>query len=79
MVVHIQCSKDKWTTKCVSGGVYDQYHINNQMWTHSYKRKIAGKQFLDFIKRRVDRRYDDNIIQIFSVLDNASIYINQTK
>jgi hypothetical protein len=41
--------------------------------------RTKGKQFLDFIKRRADRRNDDNIIQIFSVLDNASIYINQTK
>ncbi|HEY6534607.1 MAG TPA: hypothetical protein VIY08_02180 [Candidatus Nitrosocosmicus sp.] len=29
-------------------GVYD--HTNNQMWTHSYKQKTEGKQFLDFIK-----------------------------
>jgi transposase len=42
------------------------------MLTHSYKRK-TGKQFLDFIKR-VDRKYGDNIRQIFLVLDNASIH-----
>ncbi len=51
-------------------GVYD--HTNNQMWTHSYKQK-TGKQFLDFIKR-VDQKYDDNIKQIFLVLDNVSIH-----
>ncbi len=42
------------------------------MWTHGYKRK-TGKQFLDFINR-VDQKYDDNIKQIFLVLDNASIH-----
>ncbi len=51
-------------------GVYD--HTNNQMWTHSYKRK-TGKQFLDFINR-VDQKYDNNIKQIFLVLDNVSIH-----
>jgi transposase len=51
-------------------GVYD--HTNNQMFTHSYKRK-TGKQFLDFIKR-VDQKYGDNIRQIFLVMDNASIH-----
>jgi hypothetical protein len=35
----------------------------------------TGKQFLDFIKRRVDQKYDDsNIKQIFLVLDNISIH-----
>ena len=51
-------------------GVYD--HTNNQMWTHSYKKK-TGKQFLDFIKR-VDQKYDDSIKQVFLVLDNISIH-----
>jgi transposase len=51
-------------------GIYD--HTNNQMWTHGYQRK-TGKQFLDFINR-VDQKYDDNIKQIFLILDNASIY-----
>jgi len=51
-------------------GVYD--HTNNKMWTHGYQRK-TGKQFLDFINR-VDQKYDDNIKQIFLVLDNASIH-----
>ena len=35
--------------------------------------KKTGKQFLDFIKR-VDQKYDDNIRQIFLVLDNISIH-----
>ena len=53
-------------------GIYD--HTNNQMWTHSYKQKTRGKQFLDFIKR-VDQKYDhSNIKQIFLILDNASIH-----
>ena len=51
-------------------GVYD--YTNNQIWTHSYKKK-TGKQFLDFIKR-VDQKYDDSIKQIFLVLDNVSIH-----
>ena len=42
--------------------------------THSYQQK-TGKQFLDFIKRSVDQKYDDsNIKQIFLVLDNISIH-----
>ena len=51
-------------------GVYD--YTNNQMWTHGYKQK-TGKQFLGFIKK-VDQKYDDNVRQIFLVLDNASIH-----
>ena len=51
-------------------GVYD--YTNNQMWTHCYKQK-TGKQFLDFIKK-VDQKYDDNVRQIFLVLDSASIH-----
>lgn len=43
------------------------------MWTHSYKQK-TGKQFLDFIKRVLDQKYDRNIKQIFLILDNASIH-----
>jgi transposase len=43
------------------------------MWTHGYQRKTEGKQFLDFINR-VDQKYDDNIKQIFLILDNASIH-----
>ena len=52
-------------------GVYDQ--TNNQMWTHGYRRKTA-KQFLDFINRIVDQKYDDSIKQIFLILGNASIH-----
>ena len=52
-------------------GVYD--HTNNQMWTHGYRKK-TGKQFLDFIKRVVDQKYDSSVKQIFLVLDNISIH-----
>jgi hypothetical protein len=52
-------------------GVYD--YTNNRMCTHSYRRKTAGKQFLDFVKR-VDQKYDFSIKQIFLVLDTASIH-----
>ena len=51
-------------------GVYD--HTNNHMWTHGYRKK-TGKQFLDFIDR-IDQKYDNNIKQIFLVLDNVSIH-----
>jgi transposase len=51
-------------------GIYD--YTNDQMLIHSYKRKTS-KQFLDFIKR-VDRKYDSSIKQIFLVLDNTSIH-----
>ena len=50
--------------------VYD--YINDQMWTHGYKKK-TGKQFLDFIKR-VDQKYEDSIRRIFLVLDNVFIH-----
>ena len=42
------------------------------MYTHSYRNK-TGKQFLDFIKR-IDRKYNLEIKQIFIVLDNISIH-----
>jgi hypothetical protein len=55
--------------------VFDAYDpTNNQMWTHSYRKKTAGKQFLDFVKRIVDRKYDSNVKQIFVILDNISIH-----
>ena len=53
-------------------GAYN--HTNNQMWTHGYRKKTTGKQFLDFIKRIVDRKYDSNVKQIFVILDNISIH-----
>ena len=43
------------------------------MWTHGYRKKTEGKQFLDFIDR-IDQKYDSNIKQIFLVLDNVSIH-----
>ena len=52
-------------------GVYD--HTNNQMWTHGYKKRTEGKQFLDFIKR-IDQKYDASVKHIFLVLDNVSIH-----
>jgi len=55
----------------VFDGAYD--HTNNQMWTHGYRKK-TGKQFLDFIDRIVDQKYDSNVKQIFLVLDNISIH-----
>jgi transposase len=39
---------------------------------HCYKRKTV-KQFVDFLKR-VDKRYDKNIQNIFVVLDNLSAH-----
>jgi transposase len=51
-------------------GVYDC--TNDQMLTHSYKRKTS-RQFLYFI-RRVERKYYYNTTHIFLILDNASIH-----
>jgi hypothetical protein len=48
------------------------------MWTHSYKKKTAGKQYLDFIER-MDQKYDPSVKQIFLVLDNVSIHNSNNK
>jgi len=42
------------------------------MHVQCYKKK-KGKQFVDFLKR-VDRRYDKNIQNIFVVIDNLSVH-----
>jgi transposase len=42
------------------------------MHVHCYRNK-TGKQFVDFLKR-VDKRYDKNIQNIFLVLDNLSAH-----
>ncbi len=42
------------------------------MHVQCYKNK-TGKQFIDFLKR-VDKRYDKNIQNIFVVLDNLSAH-----
>ena len=39
-------------------GAYD--HTNDKIHVQCYKRKIA-KVFIDFLKKRVDKRYDKNI------------------
>ena len=72
--VQSKISKAQKKTKGILNvfGIYD--YTNNHMWTHGYSRKkTEGKQFLDFINR-VDQKYDDNIKQIFLILDNASIH-----
>ena len=58
-------------------GVYDYTIIIR--CEHGYRKKTEGKQFLDFINRIDQQKYDSNVKQIFLVLDNASIYINQTR
>ena len=52
-------------------GAYD--HTNDKIHVQCYKRKTA-KQFIDFLKKRVDKRYDKNIQNIFVVLDNLSVH-----
>jgi hypothetical protein len=47
-------------------------HTNDKMHIHCYQKKTA-KQFVDFIKR-IDRRYDKNLQNIFLVLDNLSAH-----
>jgi DDE superfamily endonuclease len=49
-------------------GAYD--HTNDKMHVQCYKKK-TGKQFVDFLKR-LERRYDKDIQNIFLVLDNLS-------
>ena len=57
-------------------GAYD--HTNDKMHVQCYKKKTA-KQFIDFLKR-VDRRYDKNILKnIFVVLDNLSVHKSKKK
>jgi DDE superfamily endonuclease len=51
-------------------GAYD--YTNDKMHIRCYKKK-TGKQFIDFLKR-VERRYDKNIQNIFLVLDNLSVH-----
>ena len=73
-------NEDRKSTQKIKGilntfGVYD--HTNDQMYTHSYKNK-TGDQFLDFIKR-VDRKYDSSVKQIFLVLDNVHQYTDPRK
>ena len=51
-------------------GAYD--HTNDKMHIHCYQKKTT-KQFIDFLKR-VEKRYDKNIQNIFLILDNLSVH-----
>jgi hypothetical protein len=51
-------------------GAYD--YTNDKIHVHCYRNK-AGKQFVEFLKR-VDKRYDNSIQNIFVVLDNLSVH-----
>ncbi len=51
-------------------GTYD--YTNDKIHIHCYQKK-TGKQFIDFLKR-VDKRYDKDIQNIFIVLDNLSAH-----
>ncbi len=51
-------------------GAYD--HTNDKVHVQCYRNK-TGTQFIDFLKR-VDRRYDKDIQNIFVVLDNLSAH-----
>ena len=51
-------------------GAYD--YTNDKMHVQCYRKK-TGKQFVDFLKR-VEKRYDNNIQNIFLVLDNLSVH-----
>ena len=73
-------NEDRKSTQKIKGilntfGVYD--HTNDKMYTHCYKNK-TGDQFLDFIKR-IDRKYDSSVKQIFLVLDNVHQYTDPRK
>ena len=52
-------------------GAYD--YTNDKIHVQCYRNKTA-KQFIDFLKKRVDKRYDKNIQNIFVVLDNLSVH-----
>ncbi len=51
-------------------GAHD--YTNDKIHIHCYQKK-KGKQFIDFLKR-VDKRYDKDIQNIFIVLDNLSAH-----
>jgi transposase len=51
-------------------GAYD--HTNDKMHVHCYKMK-NGHQFIDFLKR-VEKRYDITVKNIFVVMDNLSVH-----
>ena len=46
------------------------------IWLSEKNRKTV---FRFYQKKRVDQKYDSSIKQIFVILDNESIYINQTR
>jgi hypothetical protein len=52
-------------------GAYN--HTNDKVHVHCYRNKTGKKQFIDFLKR-VDKRYDKNIRNIFVALDNLSAH-----
>jgi hypothetical protein len=53
--------------------VFEAYdHSNDKIYIHCYQKKTT-KQFIDFLKR-VEKRYDKNIQNIFLVLDNLSVH-----
>jgi len=45
---------------------------------NAIKKRKQGKQFVDFLKR-VEKRYDNSIQNIFVILDNLSLYISQRR
>jgi transposase len=51
-------------------GAYDYTH--DKIHVQCYRNK-TGKQFVDFLKR-LDKRYDKDIQNIFLVLDNLSVH-----
>jgi len=63
-----KAQKVKWLLNVFGASDY----TNDKMHVQCYKRKTA-KQFVDFLKR-VDKRYDKNIQNIFVVLDNLSVH-----
>jgi transposase len=53
--------------------VFEAYdYTDDKMHVQCYKKK-TGKQFIDFLKR-VEKRYDKTIQNIFLVLDNLSVH-----
>ncbi len=47
--------------------------MNDKMYIPSYKEK-KEQQFIDFLEKEVNKIYNKNILNIFTVLDTLSVY-----
>lgn len=47
--------------------------MNDKMHIPSYKEK-KEQQFIDFLEKEVNKIYNKNILNIFTILDDLSVY-----